>query len=112
MATSMGDQNPRFKAENIINIELDMPDRTTLDYEGPSIAPRVQAALDAALADEEDLYLEANDGSRNSKQSRVKSAKSSGMRRRSSSKDINPSEASERQYPVSRNLVKESKHFA
>ena len=26
-----------------------MPNRTTRDYEGPSVAPRVQAAIDAAL---------------------------------------------------------------
>ena len=47
------------KAENIIMIELDMPNRTTRDYEGPAVAPKVQAALDAALQDEEDLTLDA-----------------------------------------------------
>ncbi|XP_046857510.1 kinesin-II 95 kDa subunit-like [Xenia sp. Carnegie-2017] len=52
--------NPRYKAENIIQIELDMPNRTTKDYEGPAVAPRVQAALDAALQDEEDITLDAN----------------------------------------------------
>ena len=41
--------NPRYKMENIIQIELDMPNRTTRDYEGPTVAPRIQAALDAAL---------------------------------------------------------------
>ena len=41
--------------ENIIQIELDMPNRTTRDYEGPAVAPRIQAALDAALQDEDDL---------------------------------------------------------
>ena len=40
-------------------IELDMPNRTTRDYEGPAVAPKVQAALDAALQDEEDLTLDA-----------------------------------------------------
>ena len=40
-------------------IELDMPNRTTRDYEGPTVAPKVQAALDAALQDEEDLTLDA-----------------------------------------------------
>jgi len=30
---ALGDQNPRFKSENIIQLELDMPDRTTQDYE-------------------------------------------------------------------------------
>ena len=46
--------------ENIIQIELDMPSRTTRDYEGPTIAPRIQAALDAALQDEDDLTLDAS----------------------------------------------------
>ena len=35
-----------------------MPNRTTRDYEGPSVAPRVQAALDAALQDEEDIDID------------------------------------------------------
>ena len=51
--------SPFVKAENIIMIELDMPNRTTRDYEGPAVAPKVQAALDAALQDEEDLTLDA-----------------------------------------------------
>ncbi|XP_066916698.1 kinesin-II 95 kDa subunit-like [Clytia hemisphaerica] len=52
--------NPRYKMENIISIELDMPTRTTRDYEGPAVAPRIQAALDAALQDEDDLTLDAS----------------------------------------------------
>lgn len=48
-----------MQAENIVSIELDMPARTTRDYEGPTVAPRVQAALDAALQDEEDLTIDA-----------------------------------------------------
>ena len=48
-----------LQAENIVSIELDMPARTTRDYEGPTVAPRVQAALDAALQDEEDLTIDA-----------------------------------------------------
>ena len=35
-----------------------MPNRTTRDYEGPSVAPRVQAALDAALQDEDDIDID------------------------------------------------------
>ena len=34
--------------------------RTTRDYEGPSVAPHIKAALDAALDDEEDLIIDAN----------------------------------------------------
>ena len=49
------------QAENILLVELDMPNRTTRDYEGPTVAPKIQAALDAALMDEEDIDLDAND---------------------------------------------------
>ena len=31
-----------------------MPGRTTREWEGPTVAPRVQAALDAALQEEDD----------------------------------------------------------
>lgn len=50
----------RFRAENILLLELDMPSRTTRDYEGPAVAPKVQAALDAALQDEEDIQVDAS----------------------------------------------------
>ena len=32
-AARMGVDNPRFKSENVLTLELDMPDRTTRDYE-------------------------------------------------------------------------------
>ena len=47
-----------LQGENIILLQLDMPNRTTQDYEGPSVAPQVQAALDAALQDEEDIDVD------------------------------------------------------
>ncbi|KAJ1491988.1 hypothetical protein T484DRAFT_1772787, partial [Baffinella frigidus] len=33
-ANRLGSENPRFKGENILQLELDMPERTTRDYEG------------------------------------------------------------------------------
>ncbi|CAD5116966.1 DgyrCDS5804 [Dimorphilus gyrociliatus] len=51
--------NPRYKGENILLVELDMPTRTTRDYEGPTVAPRVQAAIDAALASDGDLDIDS-----------------------------------------------------
>ena len=48
------------QGENILQIELDMPIRTTRDYEGPTVAPRVQAALDAALQDEDDIDIDGS----------------------------------------------------
>ena len=36
-----------------------MPNRTTRDYEGPSVAPALQAVLESALRGEDDLTLDA-----------------------------------------------------
>ena len=47
-----------FQGENILLVELDMPNRTTRDYEGPAVAPKIQAALDIALQDEEDIDID------------------------------------------------------
>lgn len=49
-----------FQAENIVLLELDMPSRTTRDYEGPTVAPKVQAALEAALQDEDEIQVDAS----------------------------------------------------
>ena len=40
----------RYRGENIMRLSLDRGGRTTREYEGPAVAPRVQAALDAAAA--------------------------------------------------------------
>ncbi|KAJ7413394.1 putative Polycomb group protein ASXL1 [Willisornis vidua] len=50
----------RYRAENIVLLELDKPSRTTRDYEGPAIAPKVQAALEAALQDEDEIQVDAS----------------------------------------------------
>lgn len=56
LAAAMGG-SLRYKGENILQVELDMPNRTTRDYEGPAVAPKIQAALDAALQDEDDIDI-------------------------------------------------------
>ena len=35
-----------------------MPNRTTRDYESPTLAPHLQAALDTALKDEDDIEVD------------------------------------------------------
>ena len=40
MAAAVG-FNPRYRSENILLVELDLPTRTTRDYIGPSVAPKV-----------------------------------------------------------------------
>lgn len=42
MANAIGDMNPRFKSENILSLDLDMPGRTTYDYECQGTDERVQ----------------------------------------------------------------------
>lgn len=49
VAAALGDQNPRFKGENILVMELDLPDRTTYDYDGEESITDAQTALDAVL---------------------------------------------------------------
>lgn len=34
IAKGLGDLNPRYKFENILQLDLDMPERTTEEYEG------------------------------------------------------------------------------
>ncbi|NWT54793.1 KIF3B protein, partial [Erythrocercus mccallii] len=50
----------RYRAENIVLLEMDMPSRTTRNYESPAIAPKVQAALEAALQEEDDIQVDAS----------------------------------------------------
>jgi len=51
---------PGGQAENILKLELDLPERTTREYEEPLIAPNVAAALEAALRDEDEIQVDAS----------------------------------------------------
>ncbi|KAL8614241.1 Kinesin-II 95 kDa subunit [Nucella lapillus] len=88
--------NPRFKGENILHIELDMPNRTTQEYEGPAVAPKVQAALDNALQEEEDIDIDGGAALMAGK-GRLKKKSA---RPRTASKRVE-----EQKYPSSRGLV-------
>ena len=46
-------QNNRYKQCNILSLELDMPTRTTRDYEEPIIHPLVQCSIDKAVREED-----------------------------------------------------------
>ncbi|XP_051948149.1 kinesin-like protein KIF3B [Xyrauchen texanus] len=50
----------RYKAENILLLELDLPTRYTKDYEEPVIAPKVAAALEDALREEDEIQVDAS----------------------------------------------------
>ncbi|XP_058498455.1 kinesin-like protein KIF3B [Solea solea] len=49
----------RYKAENVLILDMDLPTRTTKDYQEPVIAPKVAAALEDALRDEDELQVDA-----------------------------------------------------
>ncbi|XP_053280581.1 kinesin-like protein KIF3B isoform X1 [Pleuronectes platessa] len=49
----------RYKAENIQILDMDLPTRTTIDYQEPEIAPTVAAALRDALRDEDEIQVDA-----------------------------------------------------
>ncbi|KAG1692022.1 Kinesin-like protein KIF3B [Nymphon striatum] len=72
MAATMGG-NPRYKAENILSVELDLPSRTTSDYQAPSLSPSVVALWQEALRAEEDLDIDVS--SSVIPESRIKSSK-------------------------------------
>ncbi|OXU29727.1 hypothetical protein TSAR_016159 [Trichomalopsis sarcophagae] len=72
-ALAMG-RGHRYAGENILNLELDMPARTTLDYQKPVIAPTIQAVLEKALCDEGDIDVDASNASFKSR-SRIQSAR-------------------------------------
>lgn len=73
IALAMG-RGCRYAGENILNLDLDMPARTTLDYQGPVIAPTIQAVLEEALRDEGDIDVDASSAKLRSKP-RLQSAK-------------------------------------
>ena len=73
IALAMG-RGYRYAGENILNLELDMPARTTLDYQGPAIAPTIQAVLEEALRDEGDIDVDASNARLRSR-GRIPSAK-------------------------------------
>jgi len=59
MAADLTNNEPRFRSVNVLSFDLDMPERTTADYESAGVNPNVRAALTAALKDDEQLEVAA-----------------------------------------------------
>lgn len=51
---------PPHQAENIMMLDMDLPARTTKEYQEPVIAPKVAAALEDALRDEDEIQVDAS----------------------------------------------------
>lgn len=43
--------------QSILQIDLNMRNRTTQDYQGPAVTSRIQTPLEAALHDEDDINI-------------------------------------------------------
>ncbi len=52
MAINFGDQNPRFKPENILQMDLDLPERTTEEFEGVA-SQKLQETINIVLVEDE-----------------------------------------------------------
>lgn len=55
MAISFGDMNPRYRYDNILQMDLDLPEQTTEEFDG-QISQKLQETIHISLNDnEEDL---------------------------------------------------------
>ncbi|CAO1306448.1 unnamed protein product [Diamesa hyperborea] len=54
---SPGNNVTRFRSENVLNHELDMPLRTTYEYKNPKVSASLQAVLAEAMQTEDDIDI-------------------------------------------------------
>ncbi|KAL4490988.1 hypothetical protein ABPG72_008724 [Tetrahymena utriculariae] len=61
MAIKFGDSNPRFRTDNILQLDLELPEKITEDFDG-NVSQKVQETINIALnEDEEELQMMANE---------------------------------------------------
>jgi len=53
VAVSLGDFNPRYKYDNIFNLELELPEATTEEFDG-TLSEKLQESINIALNEDED----------------------------------------------------------
>jgi hypothetical protein len=53
-----GDRSARFRSENILDLELDLPDRSTRDYAAPSQQQQLYAAQQQQQYEQQQLYAQ------------------------------------------------------
>lgn len=57
MKNTKGTASHRFKYDNILDFDLDMPMRTTYEYKNPKVSPSLQAVLAEAMKTEDDIDI-------------------------------------------------------
>jgi len=53
LAKNLGDPNPRYRADNVINLDLDMPERTVEEFDG-NVSQKIQNTINTGLNEDED----------------------------------------------------------
>lgn len=113
-ARSSAGSSTRLRDEDILRVELDMPVRTTRDYNAPAVSPLLKAVLDDALQEEEeDLDIDASifqldqsaKASRRERSHRTRSKSGRPHHDGRSSDEVEGAAAAEERYPQSRGLV-------
>ena len=103
------EENPRYKCENVLQLELDMPSRTTRDWEGPD--PELPAGASLLTLDQEQGHIEMDEiviqasptifkSSKNGRPRTSKGKKSGKIENENGTK-----KRSSQQFPTSRGLV-------
>eukprot|EP00762_Andalucia_godoyi_P002320 ANDGO_07594.mRNA.1 Kinesin-II 95 kDa subunit len=107
IAAQVDASNPRFRGENILNVELEMPDRTTVDYEGPE--SQNHPLYDGMVQLNENMpnvyfsYSPEKDAKKESKKGRPSSAAAKRPGSAKPPKKVKKDDATE--YPEARGLV-------
>jgi len=126
IARNLGEPNPRYRQEDIINMDLDLPERTTEEYDG-LMSQKVQNVVQSLLNDLEDdmtyvpldtspgaymVYDEAamrDEGRKKQQQGRLKSAvkrpSTASRKGRKPEGEEAPKPAAPAEYPKARGLV-------
>ncbi|XP_036387626.1 kinesin-like protein KIF3B [Megalops cyprinoides] len=52
--------DPRYRADNILQLEQDLPTRNTRDYLGPDITSKMATMLEGVVRDEDDIEVDAS----------------------------------------------------
>ena len=103
-SSSSNQNSSRFRGENVMRLGLDRAGRTTRDYEGPAVAPRVQAALDEAMRSEEpDIDIDVGTlSNRSAVRGMMKRNKGNNVRKKPRESQNEAAYASGPSYPESR----------
>uniref|UniRef100_A0AAX7TQW3 Kinesin-like protein n=1 Tax=Astatotilapia calliptera TaxID=8154 RepID=A0AAX7TQW3_ASTCA len=95
----------RYKAENIIMLDMDIPARTSKEYQEPVIAPKLAAALEDALRDEDEIEVDASSFHSSLGQMLPSGRPRTGKKSSTPTSSYSPSSPGSPLYPQSRGLV-------